>query len=331
MTNELVNIEKGNVPTIAKFDGLIQWVVEAPVEDVCWRITELGTMRKWVAAQKAATDLRIKAVRLELIALRKVALGGLVDKISGAATLRASARWLAKLSDEEFATVLSELDGEKTPIALYQRQRAEAEAMREALRDKSNDASNYEVWRARHLGRDYDFSEENRRRSATSILEEIIEVGEPFTVSEAAERLADALGLDIDVRRQTADGLREMIRTSIRRGDRSVKVDEWSSLPTVFTVALPSGEYVRVPATSATIANLRDHWIEVSQRALAATQRAEELGAMLDRVTFEALDLAPGMDIGDDPDAVMDFPLAPVIDSIRSAKGWRDAVEDRAA
>lgn len=332
MTNKALEIKaQAEVPTVAKMDSLIEWVVQAPVEEVCWRVTELGSMRQWLKAQKESTELRIKAVRLELIALRKVAAGGLAHKISGAATLRASAKWLAGLTDEEFATVISELDGDRTPIALYQRDRAQRDAMREALRDKSGDSALHEAWLARRDVGGLDEAAERRRSAATYILREVIEEGEPFTVSEAAERLADAMGLDVEVRRETSEGLREMIRTSIRRGDRTLPVDEWSDLPIAFTSHLPSGEYVRVPATRATIQHLQDHWYEVNARAVATTRHAEKLASMLDQVTHRAMESA-GLDpFNDDKEEVLGLHLAPVIDGIRRSSDWRASVDEAAA
>lgn len=332
MANKALEVKApAEVPTLAKMDSIIDWVMQAPVEEVCWRVTELGSMRQWLKTQKEATDLRIKAVRLELIALRKVAAGGLAHKISGAAQLRASAKWLAELTDEEFEVVLSDLDGERTPIALYQRDRAQREAMREALRDKSTDAARHEAWLSGQAARGLGEEEENRRSAATLILREVIEEGEPFTVSEAAERLADVLGLDVEVRRDTAEGLREMIRSSIRRGDRTMPVDAWSRLPLAFTSQLPSGEYIRVPATRATIQHLHDHWYEVHARAVATAEHAEELAAMLEGAVYNAMESA-GLDhFNDDKSEVMDLPLLPIIDDIRGSKSWRDSAGEIAA
>lgn len=302
-------------PSIEKIDGLIEWVVAAPVEEVCWRLTELGTMRDWLRTQKAATSLRIRAVRLELIALRKVATGGLAAKIAGSSQLQSAARWLATLNDIEFAEALDEIDGEKTPIALYRADRAEREAMSAAL---SGDEGSSD-WKHRKENDRSAIDDDSRRQAATAILRDVIESGEPFTIAEAAERLADRLNLDIETREDTAEGLREMVRSAIRRGDRSVPVDEWSRLPVAFTVNNRDDTYTRIPASTATVGHLVAHEAEVRQRAVSALRHADELRDLIVQISMELRD---DPDPDELEDAHMRVQLAPVIDRIRRSSGW---------
>lgn len=332
MGKEMNRVPAGGAPTLAKIDGLIEWVIKAPAEEVCWRITEVGSIREWLKAQKESTNLRVRAVRLELIALRKVAGGGLSGKIAGAPQLRAAARWLASLTDAEFDVVLSEVDAEKSPIALYLADKRQRDAMRDALRDDDGQSD----WEARTYQGEYDqspkvekFRAEQRRRAATILLDELIEDGQPFTVAEAAESLADRLGLGIEARSNTAEGLREMVRTAIRKGGRTVPVDEWSVVPAVFTVQRADGAYERVPATRATLGHFYAHVHEIKARASEAMQHAEELHRALSKMAWELA--------GDgDPDLIepehMGMSLADVIRRCRgmAALGRRD-YEARAA
>lgn len=173
---------------LAELDGLIGWVLSAPVEEVCWRLTEIGNIRDWLRAQKEATELRMKAVRLELVALRKVALGGLANKISASAQLRSCAKWLASLTDEEFSNVLVDIDGDRSPIALYRADKAQRDAMRDFMRRGDSPSQ----WEHRATDDRYRRGEGDLRTAATALLSEILEAGEPFTVMCARRRPTDS-------------------------------------------------------------------------------------------------------------------------------------------
>lgn len=306
MTKELATRQHTATPSVERLDELVQWVIAAPVEEVCWRLTELGSMRDWLKTQKQATELRIRAVRLEMVALRKVGLGGLAHKISGS-QLRPVANWLATLTDEEFAHCLRELDADKTPIALYRADRAEREQMREALSREE-----VEKWRFSHS---QGLRDSVVRASAATLLAEIVEVGEPFTVADAADRLAERLGLDVEVREATSEGLREMVRSAIRRGEQVVKFDHWSDLPVAFTVMTVDGAYQRVPATAAQVGHLFAHAHEIRQRAAAAEAQADRL----DELCAQIKDA-----VGDVDDEYMTLLLGPVLDGIKRHQGWTD-------
>lgn len=272
---------------LERIDDLLVWVLDAPIDEICWRLTEIGELRDWARVQQEATELRIRAVRLELVALRRVAQGGLDKKIAGVAQFRSAARWLATLTDEEFATVLDEIDGQKTPIMLYRDDRAARQAMEEALAShgdsewEDSPRGAYATYRA-------DKDDQHYRRAVTLVLDEVLKHGEPFTVAEAADRLADRLGLESRIREETSEGLRELVRAAIRGGDRSARVDAWASLPIAFTVQDGDGIYTRVPATSATLGHLLAHEREIRGRAEAALMRADELSEMLNRLVGEA-------------------------------------------
>lgn len=309
--------------TVARMDNLTTWVLDAPVEEVCWRLTEVGDISAWLRAQKAATELRVKAVRLEFIALRKVAAGGLSHKISGVAQLKSAANWLASLTEEEFATVLDEIDGEKSPIALYRADVAQRSAMRTAMteEDRANWRERMNDWNAR-----YNSDEQQVRRSVTTLLQSILDEGEPFEVAEAADKLADTLGLDLEVRRDTAEGLREMVRTAIRRGDKVQRLSGWNYLPVAFTVQTSEAKYVRVPATAASLGHLAAHAHEVLRRAEASMRHAEDLQVtythLLETAGFPE-HIWAGMD-EDERDLVLQMDLAPLVDRLDWSSAWRD-------
>ena len=287
--------------SLANINDLVGWVMQAPVEEVCWRITEIGSLRGWVQAQKEATELRRRAVRLEMIALRKVAQGGLATKIAGGPQNKAAATWLATLTDAEFARVLDEIDGERTPVALYRADKLERDAMAAEL--KRNDREHP----APFSGNPVD-SDDRVRYAAETILREVIEDGETFTIAEAASRVADRLGLDSVIREETAQGIAEMVRAAIRRGSRTTAVDQFSVLPVAFTVADPDGHYVRVPASSASVGHLQAHASEVRKRAEETMRRAEELEEVVSRIYAIA-----ELDGGIDEEELMGMRLAPFV------------------
>lgn len=313
---------------LASIDGLVAWVIEADVEEVCWRITEIGTLREWAQAQKDATALRMKAVRLELIALRKIAQGGLSAKIGGAPQLRSCAKWLATLSADEFGEVLEQIDGERSPIGLYRADKAQRDAMAEAL-SKEQRPSNWQHvvnWKRPPVSVE-DGAE--LRSAATVLLRDLLDEGEPFTVSEAAERLGQRMGLDVEVRGETAEGLREMVRSAIRHGSRNLPVNAWAIVPVAFTVEQADGEYVRVPASKASIGHLVAHEREVRRRAEATMKQADELRSL---AYFAMREVGVDIDevgfLTDDPETeiLLASPLAPIIDKYRQEDGYAERV-----
>jgi hypothetical protein len=330
--NKTTDLARSAPAMVDRLEEVIAWVVTAPVEDVCWQLTEIGSVREWLRVQKAATDLRIRAVRLEMVALRRVASGGLAAKIAGSGELRVAAVWLSTLTDEEFDTVLRELDGERTPIGLFRDDRAQREALAKSLgKDQDSQWERRISWdRSRADG-------EHFRRAVSTVLDEVLEVGEPFTVAAAADLLADRLGLEMEVRTDTAEGLREMVRSAIRNGGKSIRVDEFSSMPVIFTVQKDDGEYVRVPASQATIGHLAAHEREIRDRAEATLRRADELQETLSVLimsasNFEASDLRTLQELEDSEIArVMSMQISPIIDRRKKSEGWIDRQAERAA
>lgn len=267
--------------TDATVGALLDWVVTANPEDVCWRTTELKSVRNWLAAHKAAKDLRIKAVRLELVALRKVGLAGLSERLPGGGQARSAAEWLAGCSDEQFDELLEDVSATSTPIGLFRKFRAGETAV-----------DRWGVGRRYYSDAPYERDEtpvsddrwQRVAEAANTVLDSLEAESEICTVDDAASELQGVLQREA---REWVDfpvpPLRDVIRHAMAVSSRP---GEWilgnglaAKVPRFVTwYSHSEGEPMRVPFAVANIDQLRAMVQLRRDKAEQAVRAAERLG-----------------------------------------------------
>ncbi|MDK8171715.1 hypothetical protein QP735_04150 [Curtobacterium citreum] len=298
--------------TITVNDGslanLLDWVVNtATPEQVAWSATEFIDMRDWLKAHKAAKDLRAKATRLEMIALRKVGIAGLSRKLTR--YQKNVADWLAGMTNEQFNAVLADITGAETPVGLMRKADAEEKQMRSRVRslailDGQVDTG-YEAYRPYGLN-----------ESVKTILEEMSTVGEPFEVADAANALAKRWSLANEEEVPEAlrgEPLREVVRRALREGAMggdayTDAAGERVRAPQFVTYSeAGDSSYVRVPWATASVAQFRFQVGLKMQQANAMYERAMQSQRLLDAIDRQ---------FGDDADEQR---CAEALDSLVSA------------
>lgn len=276
-------------------DALLTWVTDPStrVEDIAWNSQEFQAVRDWLKAHESAQHLRRKAVRVELIALRRVATEGLASKLSGSSQVKPTARWLGTLTDEGFADLLEQLTGEETPISLWRRAKKEQEKVNSWLE-----------WEDHLTGRPTDPLLEQEYRfqgaahAARQLLADLQIEGTSFTVQEAADRLAIALEEDGVHVHQALRGtpLTQLVRNAIHRDAEGYETfanqeNQPVRVPAFVTYETNNG-VVRVPWHVASLEQLKA-FVEIHEsKARALADRAQEYRNLLD--VLERLELDPG-------------------------------------
>ena len=148
---------------------LAAWVAQiASPENLAWDSDRFKDLRNLLRTRKAASDLRIQAVKIECIALRRIGLAGLADKLKY--ENKKIALELAEMSDEDFASLMDDCDNEYSPASFLRRLDSEKE------------------WRQNYYaGRVDDINPNLELRFEFRQLLEMLEG--PFTVQEAADQL----------------------------------------------------------------------------------------------------------------------------------------------
>lgn len=261
--------------------ALLEWVSNPATlaEEIAWSAQEFQGIRDWLKAHKAAASLRQKAVRTELIALRRVALAGLAHKLTGGNHMKPTATWLAELTDEGFATLLAEVTGEQTPIALWRTSKREGDGLR--------------MWFEREEilgGRPMYAGKQSYRGvsdAARRLLDDIQIEGTSFTVQEAADRLATALEEDGIQVHQALRGtpLTQLVRNAIHRAADGYELlvdreGRTARVPAFVTYEDNEG-ITRVPFHSASLEQFQAFVELHEEKAAALTRRAEEYRTLL--------------------------------------------------
>lgn len=243
---------------------------------------QLRQTREWMRIQKAATELRIEALRLEFTAIRRVGQSGRDELLPK--NLRTVARDCAAMTDAAFRLLLAELNEAASPRAVWNRRQRAIEV---------------EEWRdyGRKLAADIDKPQPHRditrvQQAAHILLSEMRTEAQPFTVASATERLAEVLVEQEEVDWMTSaarDGLAEVVREALRVeyadasgplkvGGRTYRV------PAFVTYHEGDVGWIRVPVAVAGISQLKAmaelRQIQAQQLAAAASELAD-LAALL--------------------------------------------------
>jgi hypothetical protein len=264
---------------VENLSAIADWVKEyASPEQLAWASSDFKQLRDLLKAQKAATDLRIQAVRLECVALRRVAIAGLAEKLS--ASNRSAALWFGEMTDNEFEQTISDCQNATSPISF----------MRQMQRERG------------HLGawfngghKEYVQNEPIDLKLETAAILQSLSDLESFTVAEAADALYDQLSLvwdSNDLPREVAGApLREVIRQVLRApepGSDLIRIGERVFTLPNYVTWHDSGEWRRVPWHRALLKHVR-YMAEMKQaQARNMADAAEELTALYEALESES-------------------------------------------
>lgn len=260
--------------TAENLERLADWVANfASAEELAWNADQFKDLRNLLKVRKAASALRIEAVRLESVALRRIGLANLENKLP--AHERRVARWFAEMTGDDFDKLLNDCENEVSPLSF----------MREC--------ENEQRYVSRHIAGYGDF-DPNAEIEPMDILREAhnilssLDSFDSFTVEQAAnsllDRLKDVWGDELP-REFAATPLREVVRTVLRLpgpGEGTFEIgDVYFSLPTHVTW-FDSGVWRRIPWQRASVAHLQTM---VENRELQADQLVRKAAEMRQLLT----------------------------------------------
>lgn len=233
-----------------------RWVLEAATpQEVTWHYPNLKDISDWLKVHRAASELRQKAVRLELIALRKIGKSGKEYISRLHVKVQKVAEWLADMTDENFNNLLNNVAGTDTPLGLLNRSKKETAAYMEWLKQKHTEDGGLlnELGETGYIPMDLN-------NAVRAILLEIVAAGDPFTVSDATETLMMKLRRnypELDFPDELTRGpLKQVVRMALRRGSdkATLYVDQRGEnvrVPALVTFQDERGYYYHVPFDTA--------------------------------------------------------------------------------
>ena len=253
---------------------LANWVANfATAEELAWNSDKFRELRDLLKIRKAAESLRIEAVRLECVALRKVGQANLQSKLP--AHDRKVAIWLANMVESDFEKLLEDCANQVSPLSF--------------MRECNNEEHNLR----RHIGGygdfdpDADISELGLEWEAKNILRSL-EQFDSFTVEEAANALLDRLQdrwEGIEIPREFAETpLREVVRGVLRLpepGQGLVRINDTVTFLPSFVTWSDSGMWKRIPWKRATVEHFRNMVETRELQAKQLVQKAEEMRELL--------------------------------------------------
>jgi len=282
--NQIVKRSEFDVELNAEnLQRLADWVANfATPEELAWNTDKFKDLRNLLKVQKAAQSLRIEAVRLECVALRRVGQASLHGKLQGHDAR--VAKWLANMSDDDFAKLLEDSDNQVSPISLMRFREGQEKRLGSYIRgtgdfDLDEDISGFSLeWEAKNILRS-------------------MEQFDSFTVEEAATALLDRLTEHwegVDLPREFAETpLREVVRGVLRMpepGQDLVTVgDRVTYLPSFVTWCDNQSQWQRIPWRRAQVMHFR---AMVETRELQASQlleKAVEMRALLGAIEAASL------------------------------------------
>ena len=272
----------------SKLQQLAEWVsFHASPEQLAWESDKFRDMRKLLKEHKAAKHLRVAAVRLECIALRRIALAGLASKLTNHYDRRA-AEFFGEMTDEEFAEVLDDSEKTTTPFAVYKHYKGERDEPARWVYERSSDGG-YPEDRVHEMVA----HERHHFAYATQQVLSDLAMGEaPFTVAEAAHKLLTHIESNMGDHEKeippemAGEPLREVVRRVLRAPGPSelVYVDgNEVRIPGYVTFHPGDGDtWQRVPWEKATLSQLlnmvatREEQAHQMQRAAGNLRRLYE-------------------------------------------------------
>jgi uncharacterized protein (DUF433 family) len=235
-----------------------RWVLEAATpQEITWHYPNLKDISEWLKVHHAASELRQKAIRLELIALRKIGRSGKTYISRLHVKVQKVAEWLAEMNDDSFNNLLNNVAGTDTPLGLLNRSKKETAAYMEWLKQKHTEDGGI----LNELG-DVGYVPMDLNNAVRAILLEIVQAGDPFTVSDATETLMRKLHRnypELDFPDELTRGpLKQVVRMALRRGSdkATILVDqrgEHVRVPNLVTFQDERGYYYHVPFEAATL------------------------------------------------------------------------------
>lgn len=272
----------------SKLQQLAEWVsFHASPEQLAWESDKFRDMRKLLKEHKAAKHLRVAAVRLECIALRRIALAGFASKLTNHYDRRA-AEFFGEMTDEEFAEVLDDSEKTTTPFAVYKHYKGERDEPARWVYERSSDGG-YPEDRVHEMVA----HERHHFAYATQQVLSDLAMGEaPFTVAEAAHKLLTHIESNMGDHEKeippemAGEPLREVVRRVLRAPGPSelVYVDgNEVRIPGYVTFHPGDGDtWQRVPWVKATLGQLlnmvatREEQAHQMQRAAGNLRRLYE-------------------------------------------------------
>lgn len=254
-------------------EQLAAWVSDiASAENLAWESDRFKDLRNLLRTRKAAADLRIQAVKIECIALRRIGLASLESKLDNAN--RKIALHFAGMTDETFQALMDDCNTQSSPAAFLRSLDVEWEERKRYYRGGSEYEPTPEL----------EFELEAREVLVT------LAASDSFTVAEAAERLYDRLfgiayNLGVDFPREFADEpLREVVRAVMRgpqAGDTVYAGTTELKIPHNVTYQTTAG-YVRIPWNKAMLLNYRYMVGMRQEQARDLAEKAEAMATLLE-------------------------------------------------
>jgi hypothetical protein len=253
---------------------LAAWVSQiASPENLAWDSDRFKDLRNLLRTRKAAADLRIQAVKIECIALRRIGLAGLADKLKY--ENKKIALQLAEMSEEDFSALMDDCDNQYSPASFLR-----------SIDDEKE-------WRQRYYGgrqATYEIRPDLELRFEFRQILEMLEG--PFTVQQAADELF--LRLEKTYRdqgtkmpRELADEpLREVVRAVLRSPDPGSAVYIGANeitVPEYVTYDTTAGWY-RVSWREAILADFKSMVALREKQAAEMIAKAESLRLLFDAI-----------------------------------------------
>jgi hypothetical protein len=261
---------------------LRKWVQDAGPTDAAELAANAKKARDVIKALKASLDLAAEATRLEMAALRRLGELNRTDLLPRGSNLKTAARWLADLSPDTFSQLLVDLEPGQTTFSVYRQHMRSREEEEDRQR-----MANIGAGRPQRPVRGYDGpSQLEIARAAETILESLTLRADTFTVSEAADELAEALEIP-SWNRPTHLGLEQIVRDAISQTPMRGSEDFPYSAPQFVTYHEADVGWVRVPWERASLTQLRfmaEYRKEQADQMVGAWKELQDLLARLDDV-----------------------------------------------
>lgn len=257
---------------------LAQWVAEiASPEELAWEGDKFKHLRDWMKTHRAAKELRIQAVRIECIALRKVGMAGISHKLRSTWE-RKAADWFASLSDERFRAILDDSANTTSPASVMNHYSGEERKVTDWISDRRAHVED-------EAGNERTFYDLGIAHAVSEVLADVVKDGEPFDVASAASVLYDRLNEESAYHDEqipvelAGEPLREVIRRALRApgpADRVAVGDLTLTVPQFVTYQAAGGDcWQRVPWGSAVLWQLKK-MVELRREQAASAERAAE-------------------------------------------------------
>ncbi len=266
-------------------DTARELILSASIEDAEDLLEKARLIRILMKAMKGAQMLRAKAIKLELLCLRRLAVLGHTPRgIHGSTVVE-----LAKVSDAEFEDILTWADStEFAPSTIVRRWGYARDS--KAARERG-DIADADILRRRQYGQPphtdlVNHPQEHIEHTAHQVLADLSRDEDEFTTDDAAEMLADELQVNWEDS-VTRQGLREIIREAIMREHHEPTVTlipsgggEGSGLSIPSLITFKTDEWVRIPWRCAELDQLEfmaDYRRHQAKEIAATADKLEDL------------------------------------------------------